>query len=103
MVVITRRGRVKRVLVRRDVSGAVPSRPGLLSPGVSVVDVVYWSAVAKTVEEADGIVMQRVELVPTRLLVTDGRTEWELDISDRVAELVRESGYEPLFGSHQSE
>jgi len=87
MVVISRRGKVKRVPLV-----SAPSS-GLLPPRVSVLDVIYWSAVAKTVESADGIELQRVDFIPTELLVTDGRSEWTIDISDCAYDIAQRSGW----------
>lgn len=121
MVVLTKRGKVKRPLLSRRQAGFSPSPTSTKSPGayssstqasantnppttqssptqilprgVVPIDVVYWTAVAKTVESSGGITLERVELIPAEVLVTDGRTDWILDISHRAREIAERAGY----------
>jgi len=111
MVVLTRRGKVKRPLLSRPQAGfsppststkpsshpspptnARPSQP-ILPRGVALVDVLSWTSVVREVESADGIALERVEFIPAEVLVTDGRTDWIIDISDRAREIAGAAGY----------
>ena len=88
MVVISRSGKVRRL--KRVSTGSI------LPPGLSVVGVVYWASAYRVVESADGMELHDVVEYPAVVLVTNGRDMWELDISQRAAEIVSQAGWTPM-------